>query len=385
VQAIPSSAALTGVEERVIAPTQVDVSTAGAAIVTPGRVVGIPANARIDRVAVQRGRGLGPEDVAASVAMVDASFARFYALPDTGVITLAGGHRLRFVGHGLSPEYFVVTTEVGFLGTEANFAVVYLPLATAQTVTGQPGPVNDVVLRPLLLGVQIAVLGVALGLPFGLLVGNAFLGVLKGALPLPEYRSAFQGTIFLRGALLGIVLPIIATAYPTLRSVMMPPIRAVQAGFRTARGSPLSRLARRLTLPGRTIARMPVRNLVRAPRRTLFTVLGIAAAVTTVVGVTGMVDSFGATIDRSTAALAGESPDRVQVTLRDFVAQHDPAVTQVSATAGVERAEPAITSGATLIAQDEQIDVVLEVIDAGSAIWRPALSRGSSDPERPAW
>jgi putative ABC transport system permease protein len=474
--AIPSGRAITAVDERLIAPTQVDVSTAGTTIVTPGRIVGAPVGEpQVDLIDAQRGRNLRADDAGSMVAVLDRSFARYYDLPDSGTLRLAGGHRVSYVGHGLAPEYFIVTTEVGFFGTEANFAVTFLPLRTAQAITGQPGRVNDLVLRlrpgvdvatvqrelqqslavtlpnvgatvqtrrdsdsyrilyddidgdqriydifaiillgagtfaafnlasrivesqrrelgvgmalgvaprvlairPLLLGAQIAVLGVLLGVPFGIWVGNAFLDVLTEVLPLPEYRSPFQTAIYLRGATLGVVLPIVATAWPTWRAVRMDPVRAVQAGFRSTRGSSLSRAARRLRLPGRTLARMPIRNLLRAPRRTLFTVLGIAAAVTTVVGVTGMVDSFVATIDRSTVALAGPSPDRMQVTLRDFLARDDPVVRRIGATRGVATAEPAILTGATLVTDKDRIDVVLETFDAGSEIWRPSLSAGS--------
>jgi putative ABC transport system permease protein len=122
---------------------------------------------------------------------------------------------------------------------------------------------------------------------------------------------------------------------------------------------------------------MPLRNLLRAPRRTLFTVLGIAAAVTTVVGVTGMVDSYVATIDRSQTALVHSSPNRLQVTLGTFVGRNDQLLAAIGTTAGVERTEPAITTAASLMHRGTKIDVVLEVMNAASAIWKPTLIRGT--------
>ena len=51
---------------------------------------------------------------------------------------------------------------------------------------------------------------------------------------------------------------------------------------------------------------MPLRNVLRTPRRTLMTVLGIAAVVTITFALAGVIDSFNATLDASRAeALAG--------------------------------------------------------------------------------
>ncbi len=480
VASIPAPGRVAAVEERLVAPTQVDASSPGRTIATPGRIVGVDVGGRVavDSLFAKRGRVLGPADAARTVAVLDYGFARSNHLPDSGTVVLAGGHPIDYVGQGVSPEYFYVTSEAATLSAEANFAVVYMPLATAQALTGQQGRINDAVLRlapgadaaavrrdlqralaarlpdvgasvltrrdndgyrilyddisgdqeiynifalillgagtfaafnlasriiesqrrelgvgmalgvpprslairPLLLGVQIAVLGVVLGIPFGLFVGRSFLAVLKEALPLPVWTSPFQPGVFARGAVLGIVLPILATAYPTVRAIRMPPVQAVQAGFRAARGAGLAGLATRVPLPGRTLARMPLRNLLRAPRRTLLTVLGIAAAVTTAVGVTGMIDSFVATIDESRSALVGPSSDRMAVNLAGFVRQDAPSVAQIAGDPRVAAAEPAVVVPATVGAGTKRIDVALEVMDAGSALFRPALSAGHLSP-----
>ena len=61
---------------------------------------------------------------------------------------LGDGRRLRYVGEGTSPEYFLVTRPGGgeFGGAEASFAVVFTSLETAQDAIGAPGAVNDLVL-----------------------------------------------------------------------------------------------------------------------------------------------------------------------------------------------------------------------------------------------
>ena len=44
-------------------------------------------------------------------------------------------------------EYLLVITEEGGFFAQANFAAVFMPLETAQAVTGRPGRVNDLVVR----------------------------------------------------------------------------------------------------------------------------------------------------------------------------------------------------------------------------------------------
>ena len=139
-------------------------------------------------------------------------------------------------------------------------------------------------------------------------------------------------------------------------------------------------LATRVPSPGGALGRMPLRNLLRAPRRTLLTVLGIAAAVTTAVGVTGMVDSFAATIHESDVALVGPSRDRMAVGLAGFVPQNAPVVARIAADPRAAVTEPAVLVPATIGAGAKRIDVALEVMDAGSAIFRPGLSAGRLAP-----
>ena len=69
--------------------------------------------------------------------------------PSRGALRLPGGQRLRFVGVGGSPEYFLVTRPGGgdFGGAEAQFAVVFTSLRTAQRDRRRPPRVNDAVMR----------------------------------------------------------------------------------------------------------------------------------------------------------------------------------------------------------------------------------------------
>ncbi|HEX5614201.1 MAG TPA: ABC transporter permease, partial [Acidimicrobiia bacterium] len=131
--------------------------------------------------------------------------------------------------------------------------------------------------RPMLVGAQVAALGVVLGVGIGLLLGAAMRSLLIEFLPLPEWRTPFQLGVYVRAAALGLALPVVATAIPVWRAVRVEPVDAIRTGPHSARAqrSGLAPLLARLPLGRRTLVQMPFRETLRAPRRTLLTVLGI--------------------------------------------------------------------------------------------------------------
>ena len=475
----PSGSHVARAAERLVVPTQVEASRAGRRILTPGRVVGIDAGvsgSAIDGVAIDRGRGLRAADARRPVAVLERSYAKYYGLPTTGALRLPGGRRLRYVGQGRSPEYFVVTAPGGggFGAAEAELAVLFTPLAEAQRIVGRPQAVNDLVLRlhagsdaatvaaslerelharhprlgataetladdpahrvlykdaegdqrifnvfallilagaafaafnlstrivesqrreigvgmalgvspgrlalrPLLLGMEIALLGTVMGVGIGLWAGSLFRGVLQDLLPLPVIVTPFEPHVFLRGAALGFALPVLAVLWPVWRGLRVSPIEAIRVGFRSARGHGMAHAGRHVPVPGRTLGRMPLRNALRAPRRTLTTALGIAAVVAVLVGLLGMIDSFLATSDRSAAETAGAHPDRLVASLDGF-RPAAPAARRASASEAVGAVEPHALLPGRLGAGGSAFVVSLDLLDAASPVWRPTASRGA--------
>ena len=147
--------------------------------------------------------------------------------------------------------------------------------------------------RPLLFGLEVALLGAVLGVVAGLGVARMLGPVIERLAPLPYMRTPFLPEVFARGAALGLVIPLLATLYPVWRGVRVQPVEAIRVGARAASGSGLARLALRLPLPGGSLGRMPVRNILRTPRRTGLSILAIGAIVTVVVALGGVFDSFG--------------------------------------------------------------------------------------------
>jgi putative ABC transport system permease protein len=473
---------VSGAEERLVVPTQVDASRPGHSVLVPGELVGIDlrhAGPTIDAVHSSRGRGLRAGDSRRAVAVVESGFAGQADLPVGGTIQIAGGRRLATVGHGTSPDYFLVTRPGGgeFGGAEARYAVLFVPLRVAQAASDRRGAVNRLLvtlrpgvdpdraagalrdtldrrapelgatvetladepahrvlyrdadgdqriygvfawlillgaafaafnlasriveaqrreigvgmalgveprrlaMRPLLLGAEIALLGALLGLVLGLLVRAPLRMALEDLLPLPVIVTPFEPDVFVRGALLGFLLPLAATMLPVWRAVRVQPIEAIRLGFRSAKGTGLAPLLRRLRLPGGSLGQMPVRNVVRAPRRTFMTVAGIAAVIAVLVAMLGLIDSFLRTVDRSQAELAGATPSRLEVTMDAFRARGSPVIRSVVEDPTVGAAEPRIAVAASVGSGGTSFDVGLQLTDSGSRIWRPTVTRGSYD------
>ena len=232
-------------------------------------------------------------------------------------------------------------------------------------------PPRRLAVRPLLAGAEIAVLGVVLGIGMGALLGMLMGSVVRGFVPLPVWRIPFQAGTFARGAALGLVIPIAATLYPVWRAVRVAPVDAIRTGALNARGH--VPLLARIPLPGRTTEQLPFRNLLRTPRRTVTTVLGVAAAITVLIGVVGMTDSFFATIDRADQELLKTSPRRLTVDLDSFLLRSSSTVTGIRRSSVVRRSTTDLRLGGTILHGTAHVDTLLQLVDLRHGIWTPTI------------
>jgi putative ABC transport system permease protein len=137
-------------EERVLVPTQVDASTEDGDVLVRGQLIGVDLSdggPHVDGLFAERGRLLAPSDAGEDVVMLEFNFARNYGLPAEGEVRLAGELAVAYVGQALHPGFFMVVTEEGGFLAEANFAGVFTSLQTAARMAGNPGSVNDLVVR----------------------------------------------------------------------------------------------------------------------------------------------------------------------------------------------------------------------------------------------
>ncbi len=478
VEGLPDAAAVTGVVERLVVDNQVDASTPDETILVRARIVGMPFgdSQLVDDVWLRDGSepvaGTDPPSV-----ILEAKFADFYDLPERGRLTVSGGRSVDYVGLGAGPEDFFVTGPEGSLFAQGDFAILYSPLADAQSLIGRPGQVNDVVLtlaggsdrdrieeqlraalaevpgvsatvtdqddveafrvlyediesdqqvwnmisalilfaaalaafnlvsrivesqrreigigmalgvprlrlaiRPLLVGAQIGVVGTIAGIAVGLLVGAAMKSLFESLLPLPEWRTPFQFGPFARAAALGLVIPLAAAALPVWRAVRVQPIQAIRLGHLVARGNRLTDWTNRVRLPGSSLTHMPFRNVLRNPRRTLLTAAGVGAAITALVAVLGMLDSFSRSIDRGAAEVTKGDPDRVLVALDTFYPTDSAAVEAIAAEESVGSVDLGLLfGGAAVVSADvsEPIFLIVELVDLDRAAWTPTIVDGS--------
>lgn len=240
-----------------------------------------------------------------------------------------------------------------------------------------------IAMRPLLFGIQIALLGVVFGVVVGVLIAQAMSVLLQEIQPaLPVFEAPFQFQLFGIVALIGLAVPLLAIMYPVLRAVRVHPVDAIKPTHLAARGNPFVAALRRVPLPGDTFAQLPFRNLLRSPRRAFLTILGVAAVLSVLVGIVGILDSLFRTIDRSDQELLTGAPDRLEITLDQFYPVGSPAASLVLTSSVVTDAEPVLQlAGASLVAAnpDDDIDLFVSFVDLESELWRPTLTDGAAD------
>lgn len=134
-----------------------------------------------------------------------------------------------------------------------------------------------------------------LGASLGTLLGYG-LGVLS-----THYYAKFVGVPFLDlrprwgsmavGWVAGVLVTLVAGARPAVTASRLLPAEAMRIE------TPMARRSKRMRYLGRAFAglpylwRLPLRNLVRQPRRTIYTATGVASAVTLVIASLGMLDA----------------------------------------------------------------------------------------------
>jgi putative ABC transport system permease protein len=490
VRSVPHSEWIVDVEPRLTLDTTVDASTPEQYLLVSSEIVGVDVadgGPAVNKLHITAGRGLTASDAGAPVAIVEENFANFHGLqPSDRSLRISGGSVLEPVGVGISPEHFmVVQEESGIMGAMAQerFAVLFVPLQTAQEMAGLPGLANEALItardglteadldqlkgelkdamaqtfpntgvtlekrsenvsyralqddivsdkelmdtlsyllllgaafaafiligrivdaqrreiginmalgtpprriarRYLLIGAQIALLGVFFGVLFSLLINRPLSEMLQTMIPAPYYDTSFQTDIFVQGAAIGVLMPILAIIYPVWRAVRVAPVDAIQTGYHVSKSGGLAPLLAHIPLPGNSFALFPVRNLSRGPRRTVMTVLGIAIAIGILITVIGMVDTFLAIMDRERQELEQDAPERTLVMLDDFQALSAPVFSDIQANEKVAQSVPSIVVSGEL-SGNQNFDVVVQLMDLDNDLWTPTIKEGGTESQGP--
>lgn len=475
-------------ETRLITPTLVDASHGDEVIMVKGELVGVDVadgGPHVNGVHVddESGRNLSTADAGQNVVVVEYKFAQAHELDPGSPIRVSGDVALDFVGAGHSPEYFMIQGDVGDFFGQENFAVLFVSLETAQTLTGHEGLVNDAVIlleddadrevvlayiesrmaeslpdvgisttvteddpiytllyqdaegdqevwnmisilflfgaamgafnlagrmvesqrreigigmalgvtrrwlafRPLLVGLQIALLGTVFGLIIGTLLLDGFGSLVKNIAPLPFWDIKLYMPALITATMLGILMPLIATLIPVWRAVRVQPIDAIKSGYLIAKGGGLNKLVHSMPLPGRSFTQMPIKNVFRSPWRSMFTVAGVTIAILLMVTIVGAMDSYMATMDKADDAYRYMARERYLITMNFFYPTDNGEVTSISTLTTEDGTplftdlEPALVLGgfASTDAVDEPIEMLVELHDMETALWVPALEEGT--------
>jgi putative ABC transport system permease protein len=227
--------------------------------------------------------------------------------------------------------------------------------------------------RPLLVSAQVALLGVVCGVIVGVMVGNAMGAVFRDLIPLPIWDTSFRPGVFAVAALVGFIVPFAATAVPVAGAVRVMPIDAIRPLHLTA-GQSLH--TPRHQRERNTFRVLPFRNLLRARRRTILTLLGIAAAVTVLVGFLGIMDSVSGAIDTAEHEAVGQTPDRITVGLDGFYPVDGPRIAAIAETGSVAEVEPKTIVPGSVTAGGESIDLIVELANLEAGMWAPTVTAG---------
>ncbi len=233
-------------------------------------------------------------------------------------------------------------------------------------------PRRQIAIRPLLLAIEVALAGVALGALGGWAIGGWVLAIIRTREPLPVWETPWQWGLFLVAAALGLAIPLCGSAYPTWRAVRVVPTDALlPPHLRTTRHR-LSALTRRIALRGSTAARAPLRRITIAPLRSAMTALAMALILAPLLAAFGTTDSMDVTIDTGTRILAGASGDRLLVTLRSAQPADGPVVTAITGSKLVRESALGLDTGGYLIKGRTTIAASIAMVDLANPLVVPA-------------
>ena len=125
---------------------------------------------------------------------------------------------------------------------------------------------------------------------------------------------------------------------------------------------------------------MPLRNILRTPRRTIVTAVGVGAAIASLVAVLGMLDSFVRTIDTGGAELTKGNVDRILVQLDTFHDEGSTTLRDLESEPAIGSTDAGVRLPVTVFVADQRtddLDILLELVDLDEAAWTPTVVTGT--------
>lgn len=218
-------------------------------------------------------------------------------------------------------------------------------------------------------GLYLAIFGVAIGAPVGVLLASTISGFVTSSVLGVPGRFAVSIPVVALGAVFAVALTI-GASLPALRRALRIPVREAlqtQGAAVTFGTSRFDRLVLHGGLLPRTV-RLGIRNLVRNKRRTAATTMQISLAVATALGFLNMAASFTRALDHDYAVI----PWDASVYAPPGAPRLDSAAQGIAAdTPGVERVEPVLIN--TIEYRSQPVTILGMT---GTALYKPELRGG---------
>ncbi|HEX9094426.1 MAG TPA: FtsX-like permease family protein [Coriobacteriia bacterium] len=226
---------------------------------------------------------------------------------------------VRTVKQADQPSAFALNEEIKQNSTMA----IYMPalilaisssslfIALSRLVTSQRGQIGlakalgytdgQILLHYLLFSLVIAAGGSGLGILFGDLAGRAIAQQYVDMLGIPYLDHNVYPSVLAGAVAISTAACVLAGLAPAWKSARMAPANAMRSDPNLALAGGRRPLVERLfgwALPRTFTFRIPLRNVFRARRRTIYTILGIAFAMVLTVATRSSFDSIGSLIDK---------------------------------------------------------------------------------------
>lgn len=240
-------------------------------------------------------------------------------------------------------------------------------IALSRLVTAQRGEIGlakalgysdfQIMMHYLSFALIMAVGGSALGVGLGLLGARGVAASYTGILGLPMLESGFYPGVIAVAVGIALVSCVLAALVPARNSARLAPAIAMHADPNKSLAGGKIPLVERLLgplIPRSFTFRVPLRNIFRARRRSLYTVLGIAFAMVLSVVTISMFDSIDYLLEDTF-----EKVERWDIAAAFDQPVGDARIAEVRRMRGVERIQPALVIPVTISSGEFEEDLSL--------------------------
>ncbi len=220
--------------------------------------------------------------------------------------------------------------------------------------------------------VLIGILGSAFGTLLGYRMGGYITNLYVTTVSVPFVDVQPRIGVMMIGIVTSITVTFLAGLIPALSASLMTPAEAIRTEVPVAGRAPL---IENILPPLKRLPytwRLPFRNLLRRPKRTISTILGVASAITLILVSTGLLDSSKAAIN-----FYFDHLQKYNLMVAFVSAQTESQLSQVRTWKGVDRAEPFLQVPVKLIHKDKNKVGVIFGVDPNTRLLNPTSYDGS--------